>query len=333
MAGIVLTGNFRPAPAVLKIVRAMPIPVLLAKQDSYEVASKVHDLTVKTRPNDAEKISLIRDLIAKNVDRGKILESRSESCPSNQTPILCLSINPTLKDLPTYQPGRPIEEVARELGMPASNIIKLASNENPLGPSPAALAAMQHVLANINLYPDGNAFYLKHKLADKLNVQPENLILGNCSNEIIEFCGPRADATGRRRGRFAILLRHLPAHRRSSSARKFSLPSPRNTTVTIYHRCLPPSPLRHASSLSPTTINPTGTVVPKQELSDFASRVPTTVLLVIDEAYIEFLDDPADFIYEIRRGERRNLLLMRTFSKIFGLAGLRLGLRHRRTRN
>ena len=75
MAGIVLTGNLRPSPAVQKIIRVMPIPVLLAKQDSYEVASKVHDLTVKTRPNDAEKISLIRDLIANNVDLEKILKS------------------------------------------------------------------------------------------------------------------------------------------------------------------------------------------------------------------------------------------------------------------
>jgi BioD-like phosphotransacetylase family protein len=75
MAGIVLTGNLRPSAAVLKIIRVMPIPVLLAKQDSYEVASKVHDLTVKTRPNDAEKISLIRDLIANNVDLEKILKS------------------------------------------------------------------------------------------------------------------------------------------------------------------------------------------------------------------------------------------------------------------
>ena len=75
MAGIVLTGNLRPAPAVLKIIRLMPVPVLLAKQDSYEVAAKVHDLTVKTRPTDAEKISIIRDLIAKNVDLEKILKA------------------------------------------------------------------------------------------------------------------------------------------------------------------------------------------------------------------------------------------------------------------
>src|SRR5580765_8354919 len=98
-------------------------------------------------------------------------------------------VNPALKDLPVYQPGRPIEEVARELGLPAASIIKLASNENPLGPSSAALDAMQKVLANLNLYPDGNAFYLKQKLAEKLKVSPANLMLGNGSNEIIEFVG------------------------------------------------------------------------------------------------------------------------------------------------
>src|ERR1017187_7286997 len=105
-------------------------------------------------------------------------------------------VNPALKDLPVYQPGRPIEEVARELGLPAASIIKLASNENPLGPSPAALAAMQKVLANLNLYPDGNAFYLKQKLAEKLGLQPANLVLGNGSNEIIEFVGHTYFAPG-----------------------------------------------------------------------------------------------------------------------------------------
>ncbi|HTY87034.1 MAG TPA: aminotransferase class I/II-fold pyridoxal phosphate-dependent enzyme, partial [Candidatus Acidoferrum sp.] len=100
-----------------------------------------------------------------------------------------MKINPALNDLPVYQPGRPIEEVARELGLPADGIIKLASNENPFGPSPLAIAAMQKALAGVNLYPDGNAFYLKQELAAKLGVEPANLILGNGSNEIIEFTG------------------------------------------------------------------------------------------------------------------------------------------------
>src|SRR5215471_670391 len=100
-----------------------------------------------------------------------------------------LPINPALKEIAVYQPGRPIQEVARELHLPTDQIIKLASNENPLAPSPAALAAMQKVLSNLNLYPDGNAFYLKEKLAAKLELGQANLILGNGSNEIIEFVG------------------------------------------------------------------------------------------------------------------------------------------------
>ncbi|HEX4263588.1 MAG TPA: histidinol-phosphate transaminase [Verrucomicrobiae bacterium] len=236
---------------------------------------------------------------------------------------MTLPINPNLKDLPVYQPGRPIEEVARELGMPASQIIKLASNENPLGPSPTALQAMQHVLANINLYPDGNAFYLKHKLADKLGVQPGNLILGNGSNEIIEFVGhafmqPGVDVVVSQYC-FAV----YPLVTKLFGANLITVPA------SNYGHDLPAM----LEAITPKTRvvfvanpnNPTGTVVSKQELMDFAGRIPPNVLLVIDEAYIEFLSDPADFISEIRREQKPNVLLMRTFSKIFGLAGLRLG--------
>src|SRR6185503_8262076 len=98
-----------------------------------------------------------------------------------------LPLNRALANLPVYQPGRPIEEVARELGLPAAEIIKLASNENPFGPSPLALAAMEAALKQTHLYPDGNGFYLKRKLAEKIHVEPANLILGNGSNDIIEF--------------------------------------------------------------------------------------------------------------------------------------------------
>src|SRR3954468_5068015 len=100
---------------------------------------------------------------------------------------MLLSLNPALKNLPVYQPGRPIEEVAREVGLRPAEIIKLASNENSFGPSPLALAAMERALKQTHLYPDGNAFYLKQKLAEKLGVAPANLIFGNGSNEIIEF--------------------------------------------------------------------------------------------------------------------------------------------------
>jgi histidinol-phosphate aminotransferase len=234
-----------------------------------------------------------------------------------------LPINPNLKDLPVYQPGRPIEEVARELGMPAAQIIKLASNENPLGPSPAALQAMQHVLANINLYPDGNAFYLKHKLADKLNVQPGNLIFGNGSNEIIEFVShafmqPGVDVVVSQYC-FAV----YPLVTKIFGANLITVPAANygHDLPAMLDAITPQTRVVFAANPN----NPTGTVVSKQELMDFAGRIPPHVLLVLDEAYIEFLSEPADFISEIRRGQKPNLLLMRTFSKIFGLAGLRLG--------
>lgn len=236
---------------------------------------------------------------------------------------MTLPINPDLKDLPTYQPGRPIEEVARELNLPAAQIIKLASNENPLGPSPAALQAMQHVLANLNLYPDGNAFYLKTKLADKLNVQPANLILGNGSNEIIEFVGhafmqPGVDVIV---SEYCFAIYPLTA--KLFGANLITVPALNyGHDLAAMLKAITPK-TRVIFVANPN--NPTGTVVSKQELIDFAGSVPANVLLVIDEAYIEFLDDPADFISEIRRGLRPNVLLMRTFSKIFGLAGLRLG--------
>ena len=236
---------------------------------------------------------------------------------------MSLPINPALKDLPVYQPGRPIEEVARELGMPAAQIIKLASNENPLGPSPAALQAMQHVLAHLNLYPDGNAFYLKHKLADKLAVQPGNLILGNGSNEIIEFVGhafmePGVDVVV---SQYCFAVYPLVAM--IFGANVISVPAKNyGHDLPAMLKAITPK-TRVVFVANPN--NPTGTLISKQDLVEFANQVPEDVLLVMDEAYIEFLSDPTDFISEIRRGQRTNLLLMRTFSKIFGLAGLRLG--------
>jgi histidinol-phosphate aminotransferase len=240
----------------------------------------------------------------------------------NKTPVT-LPINPTLKDLPTYQPGRPIEEVAREVGLPAAQIIKLASNENPLGPSPAALQAMQHVLANINLYPDGNAFYLKHKLADKLNLQPAHLILGNGSNEIIEFVGhafmqPGVDIIV---SQYCFAIYPLTAKLFGANLVTVPAANHGHDLAAMLNAITPQTRVIFVANPN----NPTGTVVSKSELMKFASQVPDNILLVIDEAYIEFLSEPADFISEIRRGQKPNLLLMRTFSKIFGLAGLRLG--------
>ena len=231
--------------------------------------------------------------------------------------------NRDLHDLPSYQPGRPIEEVAREIGLPAGDIIKLASNENPLGPSPAALAAMQRVLANLNLYPDGNAFYLKQALAKKLGLPVANLILGNGSNEIIEFVGHAYLAPGVEVAVSQYCFAVYPLVTKLFGTKLVSVPA-KNLGHDLPAMLQAITPRTRVVFVANPN-NPTGTVVRKVELQRFIVQVPPNVLLVLDEAYIEFLDDATDTIALIRSGAKPNLLLMRTFSKIFGLAGLRIG--------
>jgi len=250
----------------------------------------------------------------------------TRACPAKSNKHL--KINPALNDLPVYQPGRPIEEVARELGLPAAGIIKLASNENPFGPSPLALAAMQKALAGVNLYPDGNAFYLKQKLAAKLGVEPANLILGNGSNEIIEFAGHALLGGG---GATAIpdvvvsqyCFAVYPIVTKLFGANLITVPAKN------YGHDLPAM----LKAITPRTRivfvanpnNPTGTRAPREEVIRFINEVPDDVLLVMDEAYIDFLNDPVDLSPLVHQNIRPNLILMRTFSKIYGLAGLRIG--------
>ncbi|MDB6029655.1 MAG: histidinol-phosphate transaminase [Verrucomicrobiales bacterium] len=232
-------------------------------------------------------------------------------------------LNPTLADLPVYQPGRPIEEVARELGMPASSFIKVASNENPLGPSPKALAAMEKVLKNLNLYPDGNAFYVKQKLADKVGVEPTNLVLGNGSNEIIEFIGHAL----MRPGVDVIVSQYCfaiyPIITKLFGANLVTVPAKNHGhDLNAMLRAITPQ-TRVIFVANPN--NPTGTMSSREDIVHFINTVPPHVLMVMDEAYVEFLADPVDLVPLIRSGVKPNLILMRTFSKIFGLAGLRVG--------
>jgi len=229
--------------------------------------------------------------------------------------------NAQLRDLAVYEPGKPIEETARELGVDPSTIIKLASNENPLGPSTKALEAMHDALEQAHLYPDGSGFYLRNAIAAKLKVTPENVILGNGSNEVIEFIGhaflnPGDDVIT---CQYAFIVYKLLAI--GFGVRTIEIPSP------DYQQDLDATLAAITSKTRlifiPNPNNPTGTLISEHAIDSFMARVPDNIVVVFDEAYFEFIDNPPDTLRFIRGG--RNVVVLRTFSKIHGLAGLRIG--------
>lgn len=232
-------------------------------------------------------------------------------------------LNPSLATLPVYVPGRPIDEVAREHGLDPAGVIKMASNENPFGPSPKAVEAMQHVINQLHLYPDGSATLVKRRLAEFLGVTPANLILGNGSNEILEFVGHAF----MRPGVEVVVSEYCFAVYPIVSALFGAM------LVTAKARAFGSDIPAMLGAITPRTgvvflanpNNPTGTLTSREDVLRLLDGVPKDVLIVMDEAYIEFLDEPLDLVPEIRSGARPNVLLCRTFSKIFGLAGLRLG--------
>ena len=231
--------------------------------------------------------------------------------------------NPQLLHLPVYVPGRPIDEVARQHGLDPGQVIKLASNENPLGPSPKALSAIADVLKNLNLYPDGSGFYFKQKLAESLGVEVSNLILGNGSNEILEFVGHGFLSPGDEVVVSQYCFAVYPIVTALFGASLVNVPA-----CEFGHDIR--SMLRAVTSRTKVMFvanpnNPTGTLISREDISLLLAELPSHVLLALDEAYIEFLEDPVDCVPLIRSGAMPNLLLMRTFSKVYGLAGLRLG--------
>jgi histidinol-phosphate aminotransferase len=231
--------------------------------------------------------------------------------------------NPALTSLPVYQPGRPIEEVARELGLPAEGIIKLASNENPLGPSRLALAAMRKALAQVNLYPDGNAFYLKQKLAEKLAVGPANLVLGNGSNEVLELLGHVLLAPGAEAVVSQYCFAVYPIITALFGAKLVVVPAKNygHDLAAMLAAITPNTRIIFVANPN----NPTGTTASPRELEQFVGAVPENIVVALDQAYLEFLEQPLDLLPLIRNAPKTNLILLRTFSKIYGLAGLRLG--------
>lgn len=234
-----------------------------------------------------------------------------------------LRFNPQLASLPVYVPGRPIDDVARELGLDPHSIIKLASNENPLGPSPHAIAAIQKTIASLHLYPDGSAFHLKRHLASSLRIEPRNLILGNGSNEVLELVGhaflnPQTSVVVSQYC-FAV----YPIVTALFGARLVTVPARDHGHDLEAMLAAITADTRIVFVANPN--NPTGTLAPPEMLTRFIQAVPSHVLVVLDEAYIEFLDQSVDTLESIRNGSRQNLLVCRTFSKIHGLAGLRVG--------
>ncbi len=222
-----------------------------------------------------------------------------------------------------YQPGKPIAELAREMNLAEEDIVKLASNENPLGASPRALAAMENVLLEIARYPDGNGFLLKSALAEKFGVELNQIVLGNGSNDVLELAARAflAPGTSAIYSQYAFAV--YPLATQASGARGIETPA------RDYGHDLKAmleaigDDTRIIFIANPN--NPTGTLLSGAELEHFLEQVPHTVLVVLDEAYTEYLpgDRRSDSIAWLKRFP--NLLITRTFSKAYGLAGMRIG--------
>ncbi len=231
------------------------------------------------------------------------------------------SAHPWLHDLVSYEPGKPIEDVARELGLKPSEIIKLASNENPLGPSPKALTAMREMLERANFYPDGGGYYLREAIAQKFGFERANVILGCGSNEIIEFIGKAFLNPGDEivTSRHAFVVYKLMAT--LFGAKTIEVPDPGFAhDLEAMAAAITPK-TREVFIANPN--NPTGTLLSQEEIDRFMAKVPDHVIVVFDEAYFEFNEQPPDTLKYVREG--RNVVVLRTFSKIQGLANLRIG--------
>jgi len=224
-----------------------------------------------------------------------------------------------------YIPGKPIEELERELGI--SNSIKLASNENPVGPSPAALKAIRDSIHDINRYPDGAGYYLKKALAKKLSagesISEDELILGNGSNELLNI----AAKTFMQDGDEAVMA--VP----SFVVYSMAVQSVGGISIEVPLKNYTHDLEAMADAVTPRTKmifignpnNPTGTINRKEEFDRMMEKVPENVLVVIDEAYYEYVSDPAYADSMKYLHSKKNVLILRTFSKMYGLAGLRIG--------
>ena len=230
---------------------------------------------------------------------------------------------PCVQKLSPYVPGKPVDELAREIGINPANIVKLASNENPLGPSQKVTAAISQALPELTRYPDGSGFALKEKLAERYAVDPAQVTLGNGSNDILELVARAWLAPGRNAIFSAHAFAVYPIATLASGAECREVPA------KDYAHDLDAMAAAIDANTSVVFIanpnNPTGTWFNQAALNAFLTKVPSDVLVVLDEAYIEYAADsdlPDGMNYLSRYP---NLLVSRTFSKAYGLAALRVG--------
>ncbi len=230
-------------------------------------------------------------------------------------------VKPEVRTQPVYEPGKPIEEVARELGLDPAGIIKLASNENPFGPSPKAIAAAQAALLQGELYPDGGCFGLRRKLAEVWGLKPEQFVIGNGSNELLELVGHAFLRPGDEvvMGNPAFVVYKLVTLLFGATPVEVPLVNHCHVLADLAAAITP----RTRIVFVPSPNNPTGTANAEAELLAFARALPEHVVCVFDEAYAEYLENPPDLRPLISEG--RPVICLRTFSKIYGLAALRVG--------
>lgn len=226
-----------------------------------------------------------------------------------------------IRSLIPYEPGKPIEEVEREYGISGS--VKLASNENPLGPSPRALAVLRERLPELHLYPDGDCFYLNRALARKLGVEPDRLIFGNGSNEIIElaartFMRPGDEAVMAEQAFvvYELIVQAVGGKRKTVPLKNFT-----HDLAAMADAVTPQTRLVFLANPN----NPTGTIYRRRDWEAFLERISPDVLVIVDEAYFEYVEE-ADYPNSLDYHARHPAILtLRTFSKLYGLAGLRIG--------
>jgi histidinol-phosphate aminotransferase len=234
---------------------------------------------------------------------------------------MTLNVHPDILSLTPYVPGKPIEELQRELGL--SRIVKLASNENPIGPSPKALAVLSEAASTLNRYPDGSGHRLRTALAGRWKVGLDQVMLGNGSDEILgllarTFLAPGDEAV---MADHTFVIYKMEVKAAHGVAIEIPLRNGRHDLAAMTDAITMKTKLLFVCNPN----NPTGTAVGKDDVERLMARVPDHVVVVFDEAYYEYvrLPDFPDTLAYVKQG--RNAIVLRTFSKIYGLAGLRIG--------